>query len=256
MKKTVITLAVVAFAAAAVQATTTSANIVGYIKNSYTQGSSPALSMKGIPFTASANNTVSELLGSTLPLGTVVYTFDGAIYSSVSFGEITERQGSFPNFVDVVVGTNWTENGTSASSFSLNAGQGAWIVLPAGSDSYETISAGSVEVAASADTSINAGLNLLASHYASSAVVTNMGFQASVGDTIYVFNGAGYDSVSYGEITERQGSFPNFVDVVVGTNWTENGSSVSDFSINMGSGFWYDSAGSQTWSQPRPYSVD
>jgi hypothetical protein len=71
MKKTVITLAVVAFVAAAAQAQTTSANLVGYTKVNAVGGE---LTLVALNF--SGGSTIGELLGDQVPQGTVVNLWD------------------------------------------------------------------------------------------------------------------------------------------------------------------------------------
>ena len=79
MKKTVITLAVVAFAAAAVQATTTSANLVGYSKVSAVGGQ---LSLVALNFEATTT-TVADIFGDQLPANSKIHLWNGSAYSTV-----------------------------------------------------------------------------------------------------------------------------------------------------------------------------
>ena len=120
MRKILMTAAVLTCAASIASAqTVTSANIVGYNKIATVNGD---LVLAGVPFNG-VSNTVSEILGDTLPMGTKVFTFNGASYDSVYYGEVKESQGGFPPTF-VVVGTNWTFTGQEIADLIVPLGSG------------------------------------------------------------------------------------------------------------------------------------
>ena len=110
MKKTVITLAVVAFAAAAVQATTTSANIVGYSKDTVQSG----LKISTFQFSA-GSGLASEVYGDSLTEGTKLYTYNGGSgYGAISTYETYFDLNTFQNV------TGWNP------SVTIGVGDGVW----------------------------------------------------------------------------------------------------------------------------------
>ena len=238
MKKLGITLAVVAFAAVAAQAQTTSANIVGYVKNTSYEG----LQIFTVPFTGST--TVAELFGGNVPVGTSIYAYnnDGssAGYASVSY---TTSSG-FVAGQGVVTTTNW--NGT----LTLESGTGYWIQIPGGSAPSESISAGEVNTSSNVVATLYGGLNLVANPYPVATQLSDFGFygSANVGDTVYVYSNdgttEGYASASY---ATSSGFVPG-QGVVTTTNW--NGS----VTVDVGQGFWYQNTGSDiSWTETKNF---
>ena len=216
MKKTVITLAVVAFAAAAVQAQTTSANIVGYSKSSYAGG-----------FFISANqflgsSTVSEVYGDSLPANSKVYTFDGSSYTIASYGSVfVPGQGLV---------TQWDDD------LSLSAGVGYWVETPSAT---EAVVSGEVESAAAVTNSISAGFQLVSYPYPVEVTVEDLDLSPASGDKVYVWDGTGYTIVSYGSVfVPGQGLV---------TQWDSNPT------IGVGQGFWYETATPQEWVANKPF---
>jgi hypothetical protein len=63
----------------------------------------------------------------------------------------------------------------------------------------------------------------------------------AIGDTVYVFNGTGYDIVSYSVV--RSGHSPNYTYT---TNWFFNGNLASNYPVNPGEGLFYLSTNDET----------
>ena len=220
MKKTVITLAVVAFAAAAVQATTTSANIVGYSKST----SSTLYAIAANQF--SGNDNPSEVFGSSYPVGTKIYVFSGGSYSTTEYIDTFDE-----NFNAVQA---W-----SPDTLTVTPGTGYWVENNSGSE-IEAILAGEVSSEASIETSLTTGLQLISYPYPVARTVSQMGFSPTVGDKIFVFNGSSYSTAEYIDTFDE-----NFNAV---QEW-----SPSTLSVGVGQGFWYEANADQTWTAVKPF---
>ena len=216
MKKTVTVMLAVAFGAFIAQAQTTSDNIVGYVKQSTEAG----LQMQGIQFTGGSDVTVQGLYGSTLPVGSKVYTYT----AGVGPYDIATYNAGFFGLPD-----SWDKD------IVLGLGSAVWVQLPAGASTVEVVQAGEVSSDASVDISIVTGLQLLANPYPVQTTVQNAGFSPTVGDKVYVYTDGSYDIATY------NAGFFGLPD-----SWDK------DIVIPAGAGFWYQAADNQTWSASSP----
>jgi hypothetical protein len=215
MKKLGITLAVVAFAAVAAQAQTNSSNIVGYNKDVHVGG-----------FLISANQfsgtTPTEVYGDQLPSGSKIYTFDGTGYSAATYGPV------FVPGTGLV--TKWN------LELDLSAGTGYWVESSAAATA---IIAGEVNTATSVTNNIGSGFSIVSYPYPVERTITELGLSPASGDKIYIFDGTGYASSTYGPV------FVPGTGLV--TKWN------NDLTISVGKGFWYETASSQEWVSNKPF---
>lgn len=171
MKKTVITLAVVAFVAAAAQAQTTSANLVGYTKVSATGGQ---LSLVALNFTPSSTS-VADLIGDQLPNGSTLHIWDkdAGAYSSV---------------------TKAARGGWGAVA-TVELGDAFWIEA-SGTDTYEIILAGEVNTAATNTVVLSGGIDATGYYYPVETTWGNTGLSDALpnGSTVHFWNGSAYSS--------------------------------------------------------------
>jgi hypothetical protein len=218
MKKTVITLAVVAFAAAAVQAQTTSANIVGYSKSSYTGG----FEISAMQFDGGAAGPTA-VYGDQLPSGSKIYAWDGSAYTIASYGSVfVPGQGLV---------TKWN------SEPSMEAGSAYWVET---SSAVDAIVAGEVNSSASVTNTISAGFSLVSYPYPVEVTVADLQLSPASGDKIYIWDGSSYTIVSYGSVfVPGQGLV---------TQWN-NPSAV----ISVGQGFWYETTVEQEYVVNKPF---
>jgi hypothetical protein len=83
-------------------------------------------------------------------------------------------------------------------------------------------------------------INLLASVAPESGGLTSvLGYQPNVNDSVFLYNGSGYDNYIY----KKSGHSPSFV-----TNWTLGPTTVEPV-INAGQGFFLQPAAPATWSE-------
>jgi hypothetical protein len=263
MKKALLIAAASLISASAI-AQVTSANIVGYVKVD-TVGQK--LVLPGSQFIIGSGNTVTETLGTNVPLGTKIFSYDPVAQSykgDLAFTYITETQFIPPaTIVTITNGIGWTEGANQGvSDRILNVGEGFWIQSGAAEDEInEIVIAGEVIVDGSVANDILPGLNLICSPYSAETAVTNFGFNPVIGDTIYSWTGAGYaGDLKYDYITETQFIPPaTIVTVTNGIGWTEGANQgVSDRTIGVAEGFWYESVASVTneWVMDRPFNLD
>ena len=218
MKKLVMTAAVLACAASIVSAqTVTSANIVGYQKESTTNGGFNISSMQfedGV-------GTVESIYGDSLPLGSRVYkwTPTGYVISTYAFVP-------FPP-----PGANtWSVNHT------LNSGESWWVDTPTVS---EAVKSGEVPLDATIDVDVPVGFNLVSYPYPVARTVATLGLAPSLGDRVYVWDGSSYVISTYSFVP-----FPP-----PGANTWSN----PDTPIAVGQGFWVDAVAPLTWTVTKPF---
>lgn len=162
------------------------------------------------------NSTPEGLFGESLPVGSRVYAFNGVGY------DIAEFQSGFGGV------TFWD------ATFDIGQSVGYWVEVPSGTQT--NIISGEVELADSVTNSISIGLQILSYPYPVDVTVETLGFVPSVGDRVYSFNGVGYD------IAEFQSGFGGV------TFWDSN------FTLPVGSGWWYESVANATWVATRPFT--
>lgn len=239
MRKYIMVLVLLATATGFAADEVYSANIVGFIKQTSTNG----LRIAGIPFEPSdGTNTVDALFGDTLPVGSKIYTFDGTSYSISTY---TSSSGWDSDLMQITYTTNW-----SLPDMEISAGAGCWVEVPDSStNSYETVFSGEVETAASVTNTIYEGLNLLSNPYPVSTVLTNFGFAASatVGDKVYVYRDGAYSISTY---AASSGWDSDLMKVTYTTNW-----SIPGLTVEAGEGFWYSAGGEIEWVENCPYEL-
>ncbi len=168
MKKTVITLAVVAFAAAAVQATTTSANIVGYTKITATGGE---LSLVALNFTP-GSTLVSDIIGDQLPSGSALHIWDKV---NQTYNTVTK-----------------TSRGGWGNTATIDLGNAFWIQA-SGTDTHEIILPGEVKTDA-LSTTIAGGIEATGYNYPVSTTFgsTDLSSSLDAGSAVHFWNGSSY----------------------------------------------------------------
>lgn len=218
MKKIIMTVAVAVCAAVVTAQTVTSANIVGYNKDISAVG----FHISGMQFD-NPTNTPQTVYGDSMPMGSKIYKFNGASYDTAVYGSV------FVPFVGLV--TKWS------ADLELGGGDGYWVEAPSAATA---ILSGEVPMADSITNSLAVGFNLVSYPYPVDRVITNLGFAPVAGDKIYVFNGASYDTSTYGSV------FVPFVGLV--TKWSNE-----TLPVAVGQGFWYEATAAQTWVSNKPF---
>jgi len=225
MKKLVMTVAVLACATSMVAAqTVTSANVVGYNKDI----GAPGFHISGYAFTGS-DTSPQGVFGDQLPLGSKLYTFNGATYDVSTY----ESVFSWVTFTSV---DQWNPN-----TLDLSGANGFW-VENVGAASATAVLSGEVELAATVTNSVSTGFQLLSYPYPVASTVADLGLSPAIGDKIYAFNGATYDVSTY----ESVFSWVTFTSV---DQWNPN-----TLTIGVGEGFWYEATAGQTWIANRPFT--
>ena len=214
MKKTVITLAVVAFAAAAVQATTTSANVVGYAKVTANKGA--------LTFTAINFDTGSETyagLYDALPNNSTLYVWDKDNNQYVS-----ANKGFF----------GWS--GAAATRTVAN-GDALWISIPdsATEASYDIIYPGEVNVAATNTVTLDA-IDAVGLGYPVEVTFgsTDLYANAPNDTTLYLWNGSAYTPYNKGFF-----------------GWSSGAETAV---IGPTTAFWVNVPSSFSWEESRPFN--
>jgi hypothetical protein len=171
MKKIGIIIAVVAFAAFAAQAQTTSANIVGYTKVSATGGQ---LSLVALNFTPSSTS-VANLIGDQLPNGSTLHIWD-------------KETGAY-NSVTKATRGGW---GTVAT---IELGDAFWIEA-SGTDTYEILLSGEVNTAETNTVVLSGGIDATGYYYPVETTWGNTDLSAALpnGSTVHFWNGSAYSS--------------------------------------------------------------
>jgi hypothetical protein len=201
MKKTVITLAVVAFVAAAAQAQTTSANLVGYTKVNAVGGQ---LSLVALNFEGSSS-TVADLFGDQLPANSKVHLWNGSAYSTV----IKNSRSGWGAGSIARGDAFWIESGASAGVTN------------------EVIFAGEVLTASTNTTSIAGGIDLVGYSFPVETIFgsTDLADALPNNSKIHVWNGSGYQTA----IKNSRSGWGAGANFVIGVNdgfWVETDSAI------------------------------
>ena len=209
MKKLVMTVAVLACAASIVSAQVTSVNIVGYNK----AGTANGLVILSQQF--EGGSTPTELFGSSLPLGSTIYQYNGAGYNVATYQNIFLVGDAWSTELDLSVGGFWVQS----SAVNTN------------------IFSGDVPAADSITNNLAPGLTMTTYPYPVAVSISDLDLTPSLGDTIYQYNGAGYNVSTYQNI------------FLVGDAWS------ADLSFAVGEGFWYSNNDVSTniWIEAKPF---
>jgi hypothetical protein len=192
-----------------------SVNVVGYIT---TTNAANTWYMQGGPFAKigeGANDvTIKDVLGTNIANGTVVYLWNG-----------------------LYVPENFSGGAWSPGTNLISRADGFWMRSTLGFNLTRVGEVPSDLYASNTVTVVAPGLQILAYPYPVSVALTNMGFDAVAanGDTIYKWNGLGWDTVSFS-----------------GGTWATN------YVFAAGEGFWYKRSNSSTatnWTVVKPYSL-
>jgi hypothetical protein len=234
MKTKTLLIAAAALAAGVMssQAQVYSQNIVGYVNIPLTNGQlqilAPALDLDG----TGTNNTVSTVFptnGTTV--GDVVFVFNGSGYDTLNY--ITSGHGASAV-------TGWFLGSTLTNTYPINPGQGVFY-SPAANETNTQVgvvlqgsnvvnryfpSAGNVSIVASVSP-VAGGLT------------SALGYTPTVGDVVFQFNGAGYNTYNY--ITSGHGASAV-------TGWFL-GSTETEPQIPIGTGFWIQPEANTNWTE-------
>lgn len=200
-----------------------SANVVGYVKVTVPANTLSLIANQFINSTQ-ADMTINEMFGTSMPDGTGLYVFENLAYKTY-------------NYLD---GIGWLDQDFNDSgNIVIARGQGFWFENVTGSPISVTL-AGDVpgNVFQSSTNSLPAGLKIVSSSYPVSVTLATLGVSPSDGDGIYVYNN-GYKTYNY----------------LDGIGWLDQDfNPADDVVIDVGVGFWYETATSKTWVQNKPYS--
>jgi len=195
-----------------------SLNVVGYVNTNVVAGFNLIANPLDKDGTGT-NNLISQVISNQLPLNTTVYEYNGVGYNQFSYAK-NKSTGL----------TNWSPDGP------LNPGRGVWVSIPAGSPVQTATFVGNVLQGVNSNPNIPAGGGFgLVSSLAplQGGVTTVLKYNPLLNDTLYRYNGVGYDQFSYAK-NKSTGL----------TNW-----SPSEPVINIGQGFWLKTSAGSTWNQ-------
>lgn len=229
MKKLVLTAAVLGFAASMASAQVYSQNIVGYS----TDVSAPGLHISGFQFYNGVGD-VESVYGESLPVGTKIWSYNGAGYDTSIFEEQIDWNAWPP-----VTNSVW-----NPATLPLDNASAYWVDNPA-DVTVTSIVSGEVPLDDAITNMIVGGLQLVSYPYPVAITSADqLGFDPYVGDKIWKFNGVGYDTTVYEEQIDWNAWPP-----VTNTVWNP-----AEFSVGIGEGFWYDAAGDSVWVADRPFT--
>jgi hypothetical protein len=192
--------------------------MVGYNKDTSTNG----FIISGMQF-FNDTNTPQTVYGDQMPKGTTIYKFNGATYDIATYTDV---------FVPIVgLVTKWD------AAVDLRGGDGYWLQA---TNSTTAVKVGEVPLEQFTTNSVTNSFNLVSYPYPVERVVSNLGFNASEGDKVYVFSDGVYEIVTYG---------PVFVPIVgLVTKWSDE-----TLPIAVGQGFWYETTNATSWIVERPF---
>jgi hypothetical protein len=221
MKTKTLLIAAAALAAGVMssQAQVYSQNIVGYVNLNLSEGFnlvSTPLDYDG----TGTNSSVTNIYSTSLPLNSAIYTYSGSAYTIATYAK--NKAGT---------STNWT------ASPSINPGLGYWVSIPAGSFGGSTSNitvVGTVLQGNLVNPAIKGpGYTIVGSQVpVAGGITASLNYQPSLNDAIYEYTGTGYNIYTYAK--NKAGT---------ATNWAP-----SIPSVNVGQGFWLNSATGAAWT--------
>jgi len=171
--------------------------------------------------------------------------------------------GVFGKITDPAVNGKWVKSGeTVATADTIPNGGAFWFISQTAATTPVTITlAGQVAQDATLSRQIKAGLNMIASGYASDVVLNaegtglnlgTKGADASVADNIQVLAGGAYTAYYL-----SNGIFGKITDPAVDNKWVKSGETVATpDAIPAGASAWYINRGADfTWNHARPYDL-
>jgi len=202
-----------------------SINVVGYINIPLVEGFQLIANQLDYDGTGT-NNTTANVLGTGLPVNSVVYTWSGSAYNQSTLG--------------LVKGTT---NLAWSGKFSLNPGQGAWLSIPTGGlkgTSSNLTTVGQVDTGSLVNPNLTpgGGFSLVSSMVPlAGGLTTVLGYAPMDNDVVYQWDIAtgNYNKTTYALV---KGSSPPAY------KWAP-----SEPSIAISEGFWLDNASAgASWS--------
>jgi hypothetical protein len=139
-------------------------NAVGYVNKQLSQG----FSLIANPL-SNGDNAIGTVIPSA-PIGSTVFTFAGGAFSASTF------------------------LGVWAPDASLPVGEGFFIDVP---EATTVTFVGDVLQGEATNKQVAQGLSIQGSLVPQAGTFTELGFPASVGDTVFSWNGSGYDSTAF-----------------------------------------------------------
>jgi hypothetical protein len=234
MRKTLL-IAAAAFATSVIssQAQVYSQNIVGYVNINLTNGVlaniAPALDLDG----TGTNNTIATVFP-TPSIGDTVYAFNGTGYNTLNY---KVNGTGHP----VVYTTNWFIGAAVEANYPLNPGDSVFY-LPAANQTVTQVGTALTGTNVNANFPAAGNLGLLSSVIPISGGLTSvLGYTPAIGDTVYIYNGAGYTTYNY---KVNGTGHP----VVYNTNWFI-GAAQSEPVVSVGQGFWILPATANSWTE-------
>ncbi len=203
-----------------------SQNIVGYVNTSLTPNAyalvAPALDVDG----TGTNGTITTVCGTNVASGTIVLVFNGTTYDTLEYSPVTH--GGAPE---------WNLNGAAAGNFSLNCGEGFWMLDPSDTNLTQvgTVLQGTLTNAYFPPAAV---YGLIGSQVPlAGGITTVLGYQPTSGDIVLSYNptSGGYNTFEYSPVTH--GGAPE---------WNENGTAAEP-QIGVAQGFWILPAAANDW---------
>jgi hypothetical protein len=210
-----------------------SQNIVGYVNTPLTAGTlsvvSPSLDFDG----TGTNNTISTVFPTNgVTVGDVVFAFNGASYDTLNYKTVGHGATAV---------TGWYLGSTLENSYPLNPGVAVFYSSVASETNTQVgnvILGTNIANAYVAKTA--GGISLVGSVVpVSGGLTTTLGYNPSIGDVVFQYNGSGYNTYNYKAVGHGATAV---------TGWYL-GSTLAEPQIPVGSGVWLQTATSTNWSQ-------
>ena len=199
-----------------------SLNVVGYINIPLVEGFQLIANQLDYDGTGT-NNLDANVLGTGLPVGTTVYTWNPATVS-YNIDSLATAKGS--------TNVSWSKN------YPLNPGQGAWLSIPSGKlTSSNLTTVGQVDQGSLVNPNLNpaGGFSLVSSMVPlAGGLQTVLGYTPQTKDTVYQW-----------EIASQSYKISSFVVPKGGSNpaW-----SPAEPTLAVSEGFWLNSTAAASWS--------
>ena len=179
IKSLLIAAATLAVGAISSQAQVYSQNVVGYVNIVVSNGYN-AFTMPVDYDGSGTNNQVSLIIGTNLPVGSQIQTWNGSGFSGNSFVKVKSNPAAwqFP-------------------TTTYNPGQGMFIFNPSNFPVTVTI-AGTVLQGGLTNSYVGTGYSLVGSQFpVAGGITSTYGYVPSIGDQVQAWNGNGYNGNSY-----------------------------------------------------------